>query len=124
MKLAFDAPWVRGRMLPGLFTLIVRGKERFPGDPWPHMLPVYQDWYWMHSNACRDAAQGTPYASVLYTDKHIAQALRDHLTPEGPDVRVHECTGQASPSIGSMGARQPADAGPPVRQRELFAEAS
>ncbi|MGN6518545.1 MAG: hypothetical protein ACTHK2_03870 [Dokdonella sp.] len=116
MKLAFDAPWIRGRMLPGIFTYIVREKERFPGDPWPHMLPARQDWYWMHSNACREAAQGTPYASVLCTDKHIAQALRDHLTPPKPVV------GDDRPSVGSVGARQPADAGPLV-QRELFAEA-
>lgn len=75
--LAFDAPFCRGRMLPAIFTnLGVGKKERFPGDPWPHLnaLPA---WYWMHSNECREAAKNTIYAHALYRDKHVAPALRE-----------------------------------------------
>jgi hypothetical protein len=51
MKHAF-ASHLAGRMLPGLFTYLGVGKkERFPGDPWPHLNSA-PAWYWMHSTGC------------------------------------------------------------------------
>lgn len=100
----FVAKALAGRMAPGIFTFIVRGKERFPGDPWPHQLPVHQDWYWMHSDECRADPAGSAHA--LYRDKHIAAGLRE---PRAAHAAA------APPPVASI-YRQP----PKARQPDLF----
>lgn len=45
------APHLAGRMLPGIFTDYVGRRARFPGDPWPSLIPGPCQ-YWMHSTGC------------------------------------------------------------------------
>lgn len=110
MKHAF-APHLAGRMLPGLFScdLKIGQRERFPGDPWPHFPPSPQ-LHWMHSSTCMADERGCTHG--LCFSKRLPTSCRDQ-TPTKAVVADDR------PSVGSMGARQPADAGP---QCELFAE--
>jgi hypothetical protein len=126
MKVAAFAPHLAGRMLPAMFDYLGIGKvERFPGDPAAHQEP-WSAWFWMHTTEC-----GEPNhvgSSMSWT---IPLALRTHelerrhsqqvLKAEAvrPDATDRERAVITSPSVGSMGARQPADAGP--RQGALFA---
>lgn len=108
MRVKDFAPHLAGRMLPGMFDYLGIGKaERFPGDPWAHQQP-WAAWFWMHTTEC-----GSPNHIGSYRAWTIPRALRDHLTP--PKAVVAD----DRPSVGSMGARQPADAGP--QQGALFA---
>jgi hypothetical protein len=125
------APHLAGRMLPGMFDYLGIGKvERFPGDPYAHQEP-WAAWFWMHTTEC-----GSPNHIGSWSDRQMG-AYRFIPTerwslPEADFVSVpapHRAkptppkavVADDRPSVGSMGARQPADAGP---QRELFAEAS
>lgn len=124
----FVAPLLRGRMPPGIFSYIVRGAARFPGDPWPHQLPVHQDWYWMHSDDCRADPAGSGHA--LCIDRHIATGLREQelegrnsqqvlkATAARPDATDRERAVNTSPAGGPMGAGQLAAASP--AQCDLF----
>jgi hypothetical protein len=80
--LKFVAPKLAGRMIPSIFTYLGVGKkERFPGDPWPH-LNSSPSWYWMHSDACRSDPAGSVHG--LYRDKSVAPGLRDTWPAAAP----------------------------------------
>lgn len=112
MKRAF-APHLAGRMLPGLFsTMPFAKKARFPGDPWPTFAHS-PTWFWMHNTGC-DAG--------LYRDRPMRHQ-RSEIEPDWisvPQTPSPQAAGNDRPSVGSMGARQPADVGPPEGQRQLF----
>jgi hypothetical protein len=120
------APHLAGRMLPAMFDYLGIGKvERFQGDPYAHQEP-WAAWFWMHTTEC-----GEPNHVGSSKSWTIPFALRDHelerrhsqqvLKAErsGADATDRERVATTSPSVGSMGARQPADAGP--QQGALFA---
>lgn len=111
MKITAFAPHLAGRMLPAMFDYLGIGrKERFPGDPYAHQAP-WSAWFWMHTTEC-----GEPNHVGSSRSWTIPAALRFDETPS-PQV-----AGNDRPSVGSMGARQPAGAGPLGGQAELFAE--
>lgn len=73
MTALVDAPFMRGRMSPGIFTYFVGRKPRFPGDPWPEQIPL-PSFYRMHSNECRRDPNGSVHG--IYRDKNVAPGLR------------------------------------------------
>ncbi|QOR55239.1 MAG: hypothetical protein SHS37scaffold220_8 [Phage 67_12] len=77
----FTAPFMAGRMAPGIFTYFVGRKARFPGDPWPDQIPS-PAWYWMHSDACRADPAGSGHA--MYRDKRAASGLRETWSAAAP----------------------------------------
>jgi hypothetical protein len=109
------APHLAGRMLPGLFScdLKIGQRERFPGDPWPHFPPSPQ-LHWMHTTACTKDEHGCLHG--LCRSKRMPRGFRADQTPSP------QAAGIDRPSVGSMGTRQPADAGPLAGQRALFSE--
>lgn len=125
MKIKDFAPHLAGRMLPGLFScdLKIGQRERFPGDPWPH-FPPSPTWHWMHTTEC-----GSPNhvgSSLSWPIKREpwpfeVEWIDVPTQPRANQTPSPQAAGTTSPSVGSMGARQPADAGPPTEQCELFA---
>lgn len=115
MKHAF-APHLFGRMLPGLFScdLKIGQRERFPGDPWPH-FPASPSWHWMHSTGC-DAGLFRSRPAVRQRCEIEADWVNIDVTPSPQAAGIDRA------DVGPMRARQPADAGPPEGQRQLFAE--
>lgn len=100
-------------MLPALFSAMPFAKKpRFEGDPWA-TFPHSPTWFWMCTTVC-----GEPN----HVGKYDARPVERHARPEidWNETPSPQAAGNDRPSVGSMGARQPADAGPPEGQRQLF----
>jgi hypothetical protein len=121
MRVRDFAPHLAGRMLPGLFSCMPFAKKpRFEGDPWP-TFPHTPTWYWMHTTECGSPNHLGSFKS-LPVDRQPWPDDIDWIYMPAPRRAERTPSPQAAgidrPSVGSMGARHPADAGP---QRELFA---
>lgn len=122
MRVKEFAPHLAGRMLPGLFScnLKIGQRERFPGDPWPH-FPPSPSWHWMHSTGCEAGlCRSRPVRRERFEiEPDWISMPAPHRADQTPSPQA---AGIDRVSVGSVPARQPADAGPPSGQRVLFAE--
>lgn len=146
MKITAFAPHLSGRVLPELFSCMPFAKKpRFADDPWA-TVPHSPTWHWMHTTECGSPnhigkctslpvdRQPWPEIDWLYmpappraaANEHQARNSQQVLKARGPspDATNRENSAITSPGVGPTGTRQPADAGPAGRQRELFSAAA